>query len=232
LSPGIRPENVKGAAISNLNEQKASWTKAGFCGSPQQKLHLTTILCHVPEKAPLSRIAIHVPSEQVNFRRRVSVEDAKGVQIASGEVSRVRVNRAGLLVTSEDLSVNASGASGAITINIDNGDNPPLAIAAAEPLALEQRVYFDPQGKTTLRLYYGDEKLAVPDYDYARFFHLEASPAKAQLGSGAHNDRYTGRPDDRPWSDRHTGVLWTAMLAAVVSLAALALRGFRGEKTS
>jgi len=159
----------------------------------------------------------------------VSVENAKGVQEVSGEITRVRVNRAGTLVTAEELTINVSGTRGHFTLSIDNGDNPPLAIVGAQPLSLERRVYFDPQRKTLLSLYYGDEKLSAPVYDYARFFHLEASPAEAQLGAGTHNPQYTGRPDDRPWSDRHMGMLWAVMLLAVISLTVLAIRGLRSE---
>ncbi len=165
----------------------------------------------------------------MNFRRTVSVENAKAVQEASGEISRVRVNRAGTLVTAEELAINLAGTRGQFTLSIDNGDNSPLAIVGAQPLSLERRVYFDPQGKTLFNLYYGDEKLSAPVYDYARFFHLEASPAEAQLGAGIHNSQYTGRPDDRPWSDRHMGILWAAMVLAAVSLAMLAIRGLRSE---
>jgi hypothetical protein len=174
----------------------------------------------------------------VNFRRSVSLEDAKGIEVATGEISRVRVNRAGTLVTNEELAVSVMAVN-AIAINvgnsrhlmltIDNGDNPPLAVLAAEPLALERRIYFDPQGKTALRLYFGDEKLSAPVYDYARFFHLEASPAQAALGPGAHNAKYTGRPDERPWSEQHPGILWGAMILTVLALGMVALRGLRPE---
>ncbi len=229
LSPGIRPQQVTGATIYNLHEQLASWTKAGVCSAPQSKQRTTIITCDVPEKVPLSRVLLHVAPAQVNFKRTVSVEDSKGVPIASGEISRVRVNRAGTQVIAEDLAVNVSGNSSRLTLVIDNGDNPALDITAAAPLSLERRVYFDPQGKTALSLYYGDEKLSAPVYDYARFFHLEPLPAQAQLGPGAHNAQYTGRPDDRPWSERHTIVLWAAMLLAVLALSFLAVRGLRGE---
>ncbi len=229
LSPGIRPEQVKGATIYNLHEQLASWTNVGSCSAPQSKQRATVITCDVPERVPLSRVLLHVAPTQVNFKRTVSVEDAKGVQIASGEISRVRVNRASTQVTAEDLAVNVSGNSSRLTLVIDNGDNPALNITAVEPLSLERRVYFDPQGKTALSLYYGDEKLSAPVYDYARFFHPEPLPAQAQLGPGAHNAQYTGRPDDRPWSERHKIVLWGAMLLAVLALAFLALRGLRAE---
>jgi Protein of unknown function (DUF3999) len=229
LSAGIRPQQVRGATIYNLHEQQATWTKFGTCSAPQQKQHLTIISCSIQDKAPLSRIALQVAPAQVNFRRTVSVEDAKEVQLANGEISRVRVNRAGTLVIAEELSVNVSGNSGQITLTIDNGENPPLAVTGADPLAIERRVYFDPQGKSALTLYYGDEKLSAPVYDYARFFHVEDLPAQAQLGPGTHNPQYTGRPDARPWSEQHTVILWGAMFLAVLALAVLALRGLRTD---
>lgn len=227
LSPGIRPQQVQGATIFNLREQQASWTKVGSCRGPQLRQHVTVIECTLPPKVPLNRIEFKIPSEQVNFRRIVSVEDASGSQVSSNEISRVRVNRGGTLVTHEDLAINLAGNYGQITINIDNADNPPLALTSVQPLTLERRIYFDPRGKSGLRLYYGDTKLAAPIYDYARFLHVEASAAEAQLGPGMHNAEYTGRPDERPWSERHAAVLWSAMIAAVVILSLLALRGLK-----
>lgn len=227
LSPGIRPQQVKGAAIYNLHEQQASWTKAGSCAAPQQKQRTTVFVCTIAEKVPLSHISFQVAPSQFNFRRVVTVEDTKGAQVASGEINRVRVNRGGKLVTGEDLAVNVAGNFSQLSIIIQNADNPPLQITSAEPLSLERRIYFDPLGKMGLRLYYGDEKLSPPVYDYARFFHVEASPAEAELGAGTHNPQYAGRPDDRPWSERHTVILWGAMLVAVLALGVLALRGLR-----
>ena len=227
LSPGISAQQVKGAAIFNLREQQARWVKVGSCAAPQQKQRLTIISCTVPPRVPLSRISFEVAPAQVNFRRIVNLEDDKDMQFASGEISRVRVNRAGTLVVNEELSVATSGGPGQFTISIDNGDNPPLNVSGAELLSIERRIYFDPQGKSTLRLYYGDEKLPAPIYDYARFFHQDASAVQAQLGLGAHNPQYTGRSDERPWSERHPGILWSAMLLAVAVLALLAFRGLR-----
>ena len=235
LTPGVAPEQVKGASISNLREQKASWTKAGECGSPQQKGRKTELVCRIAPRMPLNRILFRIDAQQVNFRRYVSIEDSKSQQVAGGEISRVRVNRAGTLVNDEQLALDPNPVDAdmsSMTVVIDNGDNPPLAITAVEPLALERRVYFDPQGKTALQLYYGDEKLAAPVYDYARFFHVDASAAQAQLGAGEHNPSYAGRPDDRPWSERHPAVLWTVMIVAVLALTAVALRGLRAQRGS
>jgi hypothetical protein len=227
LSAGVLPQQVKGVTLYNQHEQKASWTKVGSCAAAQQKQRMTGISCLVPEKVPLARVDFRIPPSQVNFRRNVTIEDSKGQQVSSGEISRVRVNRAGTLVTNEQLSVNVLGTASELTVSVDNGDNPPLVITSVQPLALERRIYFDPQGQSALRLYYGDEKLSAPVYDYARFFRVDPLPAEAQLEPGSQNPQYAGRPDERPWSERHTAVLWAAMLVAVMGLAALALRGLR-----
>jgi hypothetical protein len=228
LSPGIRPQQIKGATASNVHEKQAGWTNVGSCAPPEQKPRSTVITCDLPDKVPLNRILFRVASTQVNFRRAVSIADAKGPQLGSGDISRVRIDRAGMLVTSEDLAVSIfAKPTGSLTITVDNGDNPPLQLTSVQPLSVERRVYFDPQGKTTLKLYYGDEKLSAPVYDYARFFHLDESAAPASLGPGAHNDAYTPRPDERPWSDRHPALLWAAMLLALAALAAVAIRGLK-----
>lgn len=230
LTPGIRPDQVKGASIANLQEHQASWTKVGSCHVPRQIGRMTVVRCEIPAKVPLNRIVLQVDPAQVNFRRSVRIEDGKGEQLAEGDISRVRMNRAGMLVTNENLALSVTGLSGSISLVIDNGENAPLGIAGAEPQTLERRVYFDPQGKALLRLYYGDEKLSSPAYDYARFFHAEDSPAQAQLSAGEHNPQYTTRPDERPWSERHTGIMWATMLGALLVLTILALRGLRAEK--
>ncbi len=228
LSPGVRPEQIKGAAIYNVHQQKASYTRAGNCSASSQEQRSTVITCDVLPHVPLNRISFQIDPSQVNFRRAVTIEDAKGVQFAAGEISRVRINRAGTLVTDEDLALPIGSAdSTPIKIVINNGENPPLAITAVEPLCLERRVYFDPAGNSSLRLYYGDDKLTAPGYDYARFFHQEPGAVQAALAPGTHNPKYEPRPDDRPWSERHVALLWVAMIMAVVALGAVALRGFR-----
>jgi hypothetical protein len=232
---------VKSAAIFNLHEQPASWTKVGFCKPPEQQPRVTVIVCNVPPKVPLNRIQFQVAANQVNFRRAVTVEiatasaeqNAEAFRQATGEISRVRVNRAGTLVTAEEMAVSIpvgfvpEKSSGEIKISVNNEDNPALTIADVQALSLERRIYFDPQGKSSLELYYGDEKLTPPIYDYARFFRLDAAPAQADLAAGVHNPQYTGRADDRPWSDRHVGILWAGMILAVITLLGLAVRGLR-----
>ena len=228
LSHGVAPSDVAGAFVGYVQERKAFWTDAGSCHVRSEEKRQTVIACDVPPSVPVDRILFVVPPSRVNFRRSVSVADEKGAQVASSTISRVRMNRAGTSVETDDLAVNVFGDfSGHLTVTVENGDDPPLAFDRVQPQSLERRVYFDPQGKAKLKLYYGDEKLTSPVYDYAKFFREDPNAALAQLSPETANPEYTGRPDDRPWSDRHKGVLWVAMLAAVAVLAWLALRGLR-----
>ncbi len=228
LAPGIRPEQVKSASIFDLQDQKAAWTKAGTCQHPVQNGRTTVIECDVPPKVPLDRMEFDIPAEQVNFRRNVSISDQNGLQIANGNISRVRMRRGEKEISSDELAVSIwSPHKDRISATIQNGDDPPLPINSVEPLAVERRIYFDPEGKSFLKLYYGDPRLEPPVYDYAKFFQEDPAAVQAQLGQGMHNAEYTGRADERPWSERHQSLLWVAMLVAVALLAGLAVRGLR-----
>ena len=228
LSAGISPGQVKGASVYNLQETKAVWTSVGSCGAPSQVARTTVILCDSPLRVPVDRVRFRIDPKQVNFRRAVVLSDASDQPYGNGEITRVRMNRGGATVISEEMDVPTRGQnSGRLKVTVDNGDNPSLSISGVELLSVERRVYFDPQGKSLLQLYYGDDKLDSPVYDYARFFKADPAAARAELGPGSHNEAYRGRPDDRPWSERHQAVLWLAMLLAVIVLAALAIRGLK-----
>lgn len=230
LSAGVLAREVKQAMVAYTHEKKASWTDAGVCHSQGESKHTTVVACDVPAAMPIDRIRFEVPADRVNFRRPVSVVNDKGMQMAVGSISRIRMNRGGTTAVSEDLSVSVYGDhTRSLTITIDNGDDPPLPITKVQPQSVERRLYFEPQGKTSLKLYYGDDQLAAPVYDYAKLFREEENAALAQLGAEAMNSAYSNRPDERPWSERHKAVLWAALLLAVAVLGSLAFRGLMTE---
>lgn len=227
VGPGILPKDVQGASIAYLQEAKATWVAAGSCTPLKPEGRTTTASCGVYPGVPLGRILFTVPSEIVNFQRRVTIVDEKGKTVASGSISRVRMKRGMSMVASEELAVSVWGIADSRTLKIavDNGDDQPIAISSVVPQMWERRIYFEPHGQSNLTLYYGDPKLEPATYDYARFFREEPNGTQAQLSAETLNAAYKGRPDDRPWSERHKSVLWVAMVLAVVVLAALAIRG-------
>jgi hypothetical protein len=228
LAAGIAPDQIKSAFVSNVAETKAAWSNAGKCEAASSAPKQSVFTCSLTDGAPLERIVFEIPGNTVNFNRTIMVNEEKGSEVERGSISRVRLSRAGQSVVSEGLALdlNLRGTS-RITVVVDNGDDPPLSGVQVRPLSVERRIYFDPKGKSRLKLYYGDAKLEAPSYDYGKFFVQSSEVVLAQAGPGEANDQFTGRPDDRPWSERHNGVLWAAMLGAVALLGGLALRGLK-----
>jgi len=235
LGSGIRPSQVKGAYLSNFSETKAAWIDAGQCLPINGLAKQSTLECTLQDGMPLERVVFDIAKSPDsgparNFSRTVVVEDEKGDEIQSGSISRVFVKRAGETVSNEDLALDVySRRESKLRVIIENRDDAPLLVERVRALSYERRIYFDPRGKTALRLYYGDEKLGAPSYDYQQFFEQNPHAVIAQLGPAGANARFTGRPDDRPWSERHGWILWAAMLIAVVLLGAMALRGLKSS---
>jgi hypothetical protein len=182
----------------------------------------------VPEKVPLDHMTLEIDPAEPNFRRSVQVTSDKDDYIGSGEIDRVHMVRSGQKIDSDDYDVNFSAVGHkTIKVIIDNGDDPPLKIKSARLQQLEHRLYFDASASAPMTLYYGDEKLNAPVYDYAKLFLLAKDAGPAQLGGEQANAAYTGRPDERPWTEKHPAVLWIAIVAAVLILGAIALRSMK-----
>ena len=228
IAGAVAPEDILGASVASFEEKQGAWTAIRSVSEMKQEGRTTVAAWDSPPNVPLERIEFDVDPAEVNFRREFKVFDADGRQVATGAVSRVKVHRAARVVDSETFAVPLSGVrSRSFRVVIENGDDPPLRLRAVKSFAVERRVYFNPAGKTRFKLYYGDPKLSAPVYDYAKFFRVDASAPAAALGPVTQNAAYTGRPDTRPWSERHPEVLWIAMLAAIAGLGGIAWRSLK-----
>jgi hypothetical protein len=237
----VKPADILGATSEFRQEQKAVWRDVGGAptvtemparasrdGSLRAERKGTVLTFSVPENVPVDRVSFDIDPAQPNFRRSVQVTDEKDVFIGSGEIDRVHMVRSGQKIDSDqqDVSCSAVGHK-TIKVIIDNGDDPPLKLRSSRLQQLEHRLYFEAPASAPLTLYYGDEKLEPPVYDYAKLFLLANDAALAQLGGETANAAYTGRPDERPWTERHPAVLWIAIVAAVLILGAIAMRSMK-----
>jgi hypothetical protein len=237
----LKPADIVGASSEFRQEQKAVWRDVG--GAPtvaempmsaarndslRRTGKATVLTFAVPEKVPVDRVTFEIDPAQPNFRRSVQITDHKDDYVGSGEIDRVHMVRQGQKIDTDDYDVSFSAVGHkTIKVIIDNGDDPPLKIKSARLQQLEHRLYFDAPASGPLTLYYGDEKLDPPVYDYAKLFVLAKDAAPAQLGAEQVNAAFTGRPDERPWTERHPVVLWIAIVAAVLILGAIALRSMK-----
>ncbi|HLK08648.1 MAG TPA: DUF3999 family protein, partial [Candidatus Angelobacter sp.] len=234
----VKPADILGASSEFRQEQKAVWRDVGGApivaelpasaargDSSRAGRKGTQLTFTVPENVPVNRVIFDIDAAQPNFRRSVQVEGDKEAYIGSGEIDRVHMVRQGQKIDTDDYDVNFSAVGHKeIKVTIDNGDDPPLKIKSARLQQLEHRLYFDAPASGPLTLYYGDEKLDPPVYDYAKLFLLAKDAAPAQVGAEQANAAFTGRPDERPWTEKHPAVLWIAIVAAVLILGAIALR--------
>jgi Protein of unknown function (DUF3999) len=237
----VKPADIVGASSEFRQEQKAVWRDVGGAptvaempmsaarnDSSRRNGKATVLTFVVPEKVPVDRVTLEIDPAQPNFRRSVQITSEKDDYVGSGEIDRVHMIRSGQKIDSDDYDVSFSAVGHkTIKVIIDNGDDPPLKIKSARLQQLEHRLYFDAPASGPLTLYYGDEKLDAPVYDYAKLFLLAKDAAPAQLGAEQANAAFMGRPDERPWTERHPAVLWIAIVAAVLILGAIALRSMK-----
>jgi len=247
LPEPIVPDDVKGASVAAFETRPGTWTElatpevrqienknqltevAGILRMEGAFSPATAVIWSQAEHAPLDRVTFEIEGHS-NFSRNIELQkldNQRSDVVASGSISRIHLVRSGEKLDSERLELSTGGVRGKrFVLLIYNGDDPPLPIRAVHSQAIERRLYFDPQGHNGIKLYYGEEKTRAPVYDYAKVFQRDPQATAAALGPEEKNAAYSGRPDDRPWSDRHPVVLWTVLLIAVVGLSAIALRGF------
>jgi len=228
----VKPRDVRSASSETTDQQAAHWRDVAIQGKREEEGKKTVFTFTVPDGAPVDRVLFAADPGQPNFWRRVEVEAGTGATLAEGEIKRIHTVRVGRKIDSEEEAVQLIGGTqtvGRTTIKVlvHNGDDPPLRIANVRLQQLERRIYFDAPGRGQLALYYGDEKLGPPVYEYARLFQLDKTATLASLAPEVSNEAYTGRPDDRPWSERHPVVLWITIIGAVVILGGIALRSLR-----
>lgn len=227
----IKPDEVQGAVSERKEEHPPVWRGVdnGDAGPREEQKEKDTIFTfEISEKVPVERLRFDVAPTQANFRRQVEIRNEKDESLGSGEIERIHMVRSGQKIDTEngDVTFSERGQS-IIRVIVHNGDDPPLKLIRASLEQLERRLYFDAPAQGQVKLYYGDEKLDPPVYDYAKLFQRAPTAAAAQLGGETMNLAFTGRPDDRPWSERHPAVLWIGIVGAVVVLGTIALKSMR-----
>ncbi|HWZ42055.1 MAG TPA: DUF3999 family protein [Candidatus Saccharimonadales bacterium] len=224
----VKPADIQGASASVRHEEKEVWRLLGGAPTVETKGKDNIFTFNLASQAPVERIEFVVDPAQPDFLRSVEVENQHHERLGSGEISRIHTVRHGQKIDAEQTSLSVYTAhTGTVRIIVRNGDDQPLKITAVRLQQYERRLYFTPSAAGALRLYYGDAKLPAPVYDYARLFQKDARAAESKFGPEQANSLYTGRPDERPWSERHPAVLWMAIVLAVIVLGAVALRSMR-----
>ncbi|HWX55797.1 MAG TPA: DUF3999 family protein [Verrucomicrobiae bacterium] len=239
IDGSVAPADIQAASAAVREEEKAVWRDAGQLEGQTQQGKDTVLTFKFAPGVPVERLSFSIDPAQPNFRRTVEIQGETTRLLGSqtqthtqtAELSRIHMVRYGQKIDSEQSAIDLYGTlPNTFKVVIHNGDDLPLKITSVHLQQYERRVYFDLNAQSSagpVMLYYGDDKLGSPEYDYAKLFQRDIHAIAAQLGPVASNAAYTPRPDDRPWSEQHPGLLWGAIIAAVVVLGAIAIRSLR-----
>ncbi len=230
------PQMVQGATVPPSREAQSLFTLAAETTTVTQRGRQTIASLPLPERVPVERVSFELnPEYKANFSRDVLISARpEGTPTSAGEnlsgtILRVHLTRAGREIRQQELSIPATlGANlqglATVEIAVNNGDDLPLPIKAVRLEMRERRLCFDAAGEGRYTIYYGDNELNTPVYDYARIFSVSRLANAVPLGPEQLNAAYVPRPDTRALTERHPDLVWIALLAVICVLALVALR--------
>jgi hypothetical protein len=246
------PAIVQGAQVPPNREAQTIYTTvasvsaatAGALASPRK----TRFDVALPLRVPVERVSFDLPSTFTgNFSRDVKISASPElpakpdsgitaeppIESVTGTIVQVHSTQGGHKIHERVLSVPATlGAnlqnSAHVWIDVENGDDQPLPIAAVRLEMRQRKLCFDAPVGTGLKVYYGDPTLVAPVYDYDRLFVPANKPLIAELGPEQLNPGFHAPPAEiRPFTERHPEVLWIALIAVICVLGAVALKSSR-----
>lgn len=245
------PTMVEGAGVPPSREAQTIYTTVATATTATAKpisTRKTRFDLVLPLRVPVERVSFDLPpGYSGNFSRDVMVRatpdsvpgNVEGMALPTeaimGTISRVHTVQAGRRIDEEELSLPATIGSNLqsaarVAVEIDNGDDLPLPIAAVRLEMRQRKLCFDAPANTGagVALYYGDPALLAPVYDYQRLFAPSDNALVATLGLEQLNPEYHPPPAEaRPFTERHPEVLWIALIAVICALGTVALKSSR-----
>jgi hypothetical protein len=257
------PAMVRGASVPPSREAQTIYSTVASVSVPTTGVltspRMTRFDLDLPLRVPVERVSFDLaPGYRGNFSREVTIyassnpdattsTDSLPVESVTGTISRVHTTQDGHMIDQQELSVPAVlGANlqqpARVWIEIENGDDQPLPIAAVRLEMRQRKICFEaPAAPSTdsgaihgsdassnLALFYGDSRLAAQEYDYALTFVASRAVLAAELGPEALNANYRApAAETRSFAVRHPEVLWIALIVAICALGVVALKAAR-----
>ncbi len=244
IAGSISPDDVKGLSVTRVPESQPKYVTIAQTATSTLKDRNSIFEFTVPAHTPVDRI-VFVPGQRPpSFSRDVEIsvspvsrptadDSAEPPQpfTTSGNILRVHTVRDGHRIDEEHLAVSAPqvyyDGEARWTVTIENRDDVPVQMASVGLEMIERKLCFDASAGNGYTLYYGDEALAAPQYDYATLFVVQQNAVAAQLGAETVNPSYQPRPDERPFTEKHPALLWIALILVIALLGAVAFRSFK-----
>lgn len=243
-SPGstgvpFTPQIVFGATVPPSREAQSIFTVAAESTEITARDRATVVRFRLPERVPVERVSfVLAPEYESNFSRDITIAShpagtvTTAGELIDGNIFHVQMTQAGRQIRQQRLSVAATLGSNLqsaadVEVTVRNGDDPPLPIRSVRLEMRQRKLCFDAPSDSSLTLFYGDNALTAPQYDFARTFSTDEKNQEARVGPEQKNPVYAPRPDTRAATERHPELVWIVFLAVVCVLAIIALRSLR-----
>ncbi len=216
----VAHEVVEAAELVRLPAKSVSQPEAPV-GQSKWQVDLGT------NQVPASEVRFEV--KQAQFHRPVEVwasdDGERWTRAGAGDIHRY--STASGVQVQASLKVEFDEARGRYwRVVVHNRNDPPLEGLTVELYGTPRHVLFQQEPQRSYRLLYGNEQAEAPQYELARL----ADPAefeKAARGAVGAEEVNTAWVDPRPWSERHSAVLWVALGIVVAVLVLLSIRSLR-----
>ena len=232
------PALVEGVQVPPSREAQTLYTPVAETAVLAERGHESVAAFVLPAHVPVERVSfVLAPGYTTNFSRPVRIlaradktnggEDPASEEIR-GEISRVRMAQGGDLIRESSLGIPAILGSNLqsaakVEVVVENGDDRPLGVQAVRLEMRQRKLCFDAPAMH-IALYSGAKGVKAPVYDFSRVFQPAQTAAVARLGPETANPAYLPPADTKPFSERHPGLLWVALVGVLLVLGGVAWR--------
>jgi Protein of unknown function (DUF3999) len=237
----LSPHRITGVSVASLPVSEPRYLTVFDAVHFQRKGRDSVAEFTTPARIPVDRIVFSPAADPVNFSREVNIQLAPAHSTSSAQseppappanstASLLRIHRVqeGHRIDDEQLSIDAPrayfDAAAQWTVTIHNGDDAPINFSGARLEMLQRHLCFEASPTSSYILFYGDDALRVPRYDYAAWSAPQPTAPNAVLSPEQTNASWQPRPDQRPFTEKHPALLWLALILVVLLLGIIALR--------
>ena len=172
---------------------------------------------------------VRTKAEDAPHRERTVKEKWKNIR--SGTVFRFSTDGS----HQESPAISLSGGNYRyLLVRILNRDDPPLRFLAATVTRRVNYVEFAPKVPDGYTVYVGNPEARRPSYDIGHYIGRlrDQGVSRVALGKLVPNPLHKAAERPVPWSERHRGIIWIALLAMVAVLGILIYRVIASTRTT
>ena len=180
--------------------------------------HATVWTLDLGGRVPCDRLSLEIAEDSFSRPFQVeAIDDPQNVRlIASGDLTRHSGDekKARVIVFNQEQIVRK------LRLQITDYSNPTLNITAIQASAPARQLVFElrPPVAQPLRLYFGNETVAAPHYDFEKEVaaRLSREPVPSRLGNVVGNLEY--KPEPKPLTERVPWLIYVVLAASSIAL--------------